>query len=279
MIWFYFPFFYLIHSRLKKKFELVSWQVIFFIPQLLITYYYLDVRSNIFVHLFLIAQVIFYSLYETGYIQNDVITTQNEKNPTNRLNKKNKNFVLKNYTKITNLRYLITIFFIFVLLWLDSFTAYRLNFTNFLLILIITKIIFYIHNNIRNRLTIITFFLLSFFKYSFPIFLFISEDKLFYPLLLCLIIFPVLRAMEVITLERYNFKTIKVFFGNIDKLRVIYYSVLLFVLIMSKIFNLLDNFNFYLLITVILYFLLFRICCFYIIKYGIFKRNPKINKD
>ncbi len=273
MIWIFLPFVYLIHTRLKTKFELISWQIIFFVPQLVITYYYLDIRSNIFIHLFLISQVIFYSIYETGYIQNDIVTTKKEKNPTIRLNKKNFNFVSKNYIKLRNFRYLIALFFLIILYWLDTFTAYRLNLLNFFLVLLFTKIIFYIHNSIRNRFTIITYLILAILKYSFPIILFINFDKLSYPFIITIMIFPILRVIEVVTLNRYKFKSFKNLIGNIDKFRIFYYFILFIGIISLKLFFGLNNINFYLSISIILYFLFFRISCFYLIKNKIYKRN------
>ena len=275
MIWFYVPFFYLIHSRLKTKFELISWQIIFFIPQLLITYYFLDIRSNIFLHLFLISQLIFFSMYETGYIENDIKTTQRETNPTIRLNKKNATFITKNYSKLTNLRYFIVVSFILKLLWLDTFTSYNLNLLSFGTILLFTKLIFNIHNKIRNRFNIITFFLLSILKFSFPLVLFINFEKITYPLLLALITFPILRTTEVITLKRYNFKGLTKLIGNIDKFRVIYYSFCLLVIITLKLFLIISLFEFYISITIFFYFLLFRVGCFFLVKYGLYKRDDK----
>tara|TARA_A100001015_G_C15028382_1_gene731789 strand:+ start:2359 stop:3192 length:834 start_codon:yes stop_codon:yes gene_type:complete len=272
MIWFFLPFVYLLHTRLKTKFELISWQIIFFVPQLIITYYYLDIRSNIFIHLFLISQLIFYSIYETGYIQNDIVTTKKEKKPTIRLNKKNFIFVAKNYFKLIYFRYFIALFFLSVMYWLDTFTSYNLKLLNFVLVLTLTKIIFYIHNSIRNRFTIITYFLLSILKYSFPIILFINFDKLIYPLIITIMIFPVLRVIEVTTLNRYKYKSFKKLIGNIDKFRILYYFVFFVGIVTTKLFFG-GNIDFYLSISIILYFLFFRIACFYLVKHQIYKRD------
>ena len=233
MYQYFLPFSYLISSRLKTKYELLSWQIIFFIPLIIITYFFLEIRSNLFIHLFLVSQIIFYSLYETGYIENDIITTKKETNPTIRLNKIKINFITKNYFRLISFRFLVALFFIIIIFWLDSISAYRLNLMNFLILLILTRIIFYIHNNIRNRLTIITFFLLSILKYTFPIILFINEEKIFFPLLLTFITFPLLRTIEVTTLKRYNFKKFSKLVGDIDKFRILYYLfvfIILFIL-------------------------------------------------
>ena len=267
MIWFYLPFVYLISSRLKSKFELISWQIIFIIPQLLITYHFLEVRTYIFILFFLISQLIFYSLYETGYIENDLVTTQKEKNPTVRFNKKNISYITKNYSGLIYTRYFVAFLFLFLLFWINTFTSYSFNILFFSGVLILTKIIFKIHNLIRNRFTIITFFLLSFLKYSFPIVLFINPDKMIYPILLVLFIFPILRTLEVITLSRYNFKIISKLIGNIDKFRVFYYFLCLVIIAIIKIFSISTYLDFYISFIIIFYFLIFRIGCFYVLNY------------
>ena len=275
MYQYFLPFSYLISSRLKTKYELLSWQIIFFIPLIIITYFFLEIRSNLFIHLFLVSQIIFYSLYETGYIENDIITTKKETNPTIRLNKIKINFITKNYFRLISFRFLVALFFIIIIFWLDSISAYRLNLMNFLILLILTRIIFYIHNNIRNRLTIITFFLLSILKYTFPIILFINEEKIFFPLLLTFITFPLLRTIEVTTLKRYNFKKFSKLVGDIDKFRILYYLFVFIILFILKMLSILNNDHFYLSLTIISYFLVFRICCFYLIKHGSYKRDRK----
>ena len=275
MIWFYLPFVYLISSRLKSKFELISWQIIFIIPQLLITYHFLDIRSNIFIHFFLVSQLIFYSLYETGYIENDVVTTQKEKNPTVRFNKKNIRYITKKYSGLIYTRYYLAFLFLSLLFWMDTFTSYSLNLLLFSGVLILTKIIFKIHNLIRNRFTIITFFLLSILKYAFPIILFINPDKMIDPILLVLLIFPILRTIEVITLKRYNFKSISKLIGNVDKFRIFYYFLCLVSIVIIKTFSISSYLDFYISFTILLYFLIFRIGCFYLIKYELYKRNEK----
>ena len=75
----YFPFYYLYVSRLKTKLEQISWIIIFIIPQLLVTHQYQTLSSVIFILLFFTSQVVFNSLYEIGYIENDVKTSKIEK--------------------------------------------------------------------------------------------------------------------------------------------------------------------------------------------------------
>ena len=276
---FYFiPFFYLINSRLKTKLELISWQIIFFIPVLIITYYHLDIRSNVFIHLFLLSQLIFYSIYEIGYIENDVVTVKNEKDPTIRLNKENTKYIEKNYSKIINSRYLVFLLSSILLLWIDLWIEYVLNIELFLFCVLITRLIFYVHNKIRNRFTIITFFLLSISKFSFPLILFVNLEKINYALFLALLVFPILRTIEIFFLRRFKFKFIGKIITDIDKFRIIYYLTLFILFIMAYFLSVLNIYEFYIGITIILYFLLFRIICFFLIKGSIYKRDKKVKK-
>ena len=119
MIKFYIPFYYLFYTRLKTKMEIVSWIIIFIIPQFLITYFYLDLRVDIFFQLFLIAQLIFHTLYEVGYIENDISTTKKEKNPTLRLDKKSATYIKNNYQKIIYSRYCTILLFLGLLYWVN----------------------------------------------------------------------------------------------------------------------------------------------------------------
>lgn len=275
MYLFYIPIFYLIHSRLKTKFDLISWQIIFLIPQFAITYFYLHTRSDIFVQLFLISQFIFHTLYEVGYIENDIVTTRNEKKPTIRLDKKSIAYLKKNYFKVIYLKYIIAIFFIGLLYWIDSFTAYRLNLEAFLVLLVLNRIIFFIHNSIRNRFNILTFYLLSVTKYIFPIILFINFKTMLFPLILMILVFPVLRTIEVCTLKKHNLKLLSKLVYNIDRFRVFYYFFITVVFIIIWYFSILSTKDFSISIFILIYFLLFRICTKFLIEKGVYKRDVK----
>ena len=279
MLRFYIPFYYLIHSRLKTNFDLLSWQIIFIIPQFSITYFYLHTRSDIFVILFFVAQLIFHTLYEVGYIENDIITTKNEKKPTLRLNKKSFTHVKKNYFSITCFRYFIVLFFIGLLFWVDSFIAYRLNILSFIILLIFTRIFFFIHNSVRGRLNIFTFFVLSSAKFIFPVVLFIRFETLLYPILLSVIIFPLLRTIEISTLKRFSFKNFSKIIADIDKFRIYYYLLSSLICIILWNLSFLSIQNFSVTIFILVYFLLFRITAYFLIKEGVYKRDNRSKTD
>ncbi|MDA7485743.1 hypothetical protein N9A31_00205 [Candidatus Pelagibacter ubique] len=275
MFEFYIPIYYLIHSRLKTKFDLISWQIIFLIPQFAVTYFYLHTRSDIFVQLFLISQLIFHTLYEVGYIENDVITTRDEKKPTLRLNKKSIAYLKKNYSRVIYFKYIIVIFFIGILYWIDSFTSYRLNLEAFLALLVFNRLIFFIHNSIRNRFNIFTFFILSATKYIFPLVLFVSFETMLVPIILMILIFPFLRTIEIFTLKKYKFKKIANLINNIDRFRVIYYLLCTIGLVVTWYFSHISNNNFQIFIFIAFYFLLFRVATKFLIEKGVYKRDDK----
>ena len=273
MFRFYIPFSYLIHSRLKKTFDLLSWQIIFILPQFAITYFYLYIRSDLFVVIFFVTQIIFHTLYEIGYLENDILTTKKEKKPTIRISKISRNYIKNNYSKIINFRYLVVFCFLGILYWLDSFSAYRLNILTFIALLFLNRLVFFIHNNIRNRLNILTFFILSVTKFIFPIVLFIRPETMLYPILMVIIIFPLLRTIEIITLKRHNFKKFAKIINDVDRFRIFYYSLNSLLFITFWYFSLISTKNFSVTIFVLAYFLLFRISTYFLIKEGVYKRD------
>lgn len=275
MYQFYIPILYLIHSRLKTKFDLISWQIIFVIPQFMITYFYVSTKSEIFIQIFFISLFIFHTLYEVGYIENDIITTKNEKKPTKRLSLKETAYLNKNYLKVINLKYFICIFFIILLFWIDAKTSYNLNLIFFLVLLVVNRLIFFIHNSIRNRFNAITFLFLSVIKYTFPLILFIDFEKILYPVIIMIFAFPVLRTIEVLTLKKHNLKNISRLVSNIDRFRILYYIIILVMLVVSWYFFDIGDKNFLISIFLISYFLIFRICTKFLIEKGIYKRDTK----
>ena len=279
MFKFYISFYYLIHTRLRTNIDLLSWQIIFIIPQFTITYFYLNIRSDIFVLIFFITQLAFHTLYEIGYIENDNLTTKNEKKPTLRLNRKGSAFIKKNYSKVIYVKYLIVLLLVGLLYWINTFAAYRLNIFSFISLLVLNRIFFFLHNNIRSRLNILTFFVLSITKFIFPLVLFIDFETLLYPILLSVIIFPLLRSIEISTLKRHDFKFFSKIIGDIDRFRILFYLIASLLFITLWFFSFLGIKNFSVSIFILVYFLLFRISTYFLIKEGIYRRDIKTKKN
>ncbi|MAJ23538.1 MAG: hypothetical protein CMI75_07140 [Candidatus Pelagibacter sp.] len=279
MVKFYIPFYYLFHTRLKTKMEIFSWQIIFIVPQFLITYFYLELRIDIFLQLFLLSQLIFHTLYEVGYIENDTITTKKEINPTLRLNKKSAKYVKNNFQKLIYFRYFIVILLLGLLNSINLSLKFELNVASFILVLLFNRLFFLFHNHLRSRLNILTFFILAVTKYIFPLVLFISNESILYPIILSVIAFPLLRSIEICTLKRHNFKNFVKIIVNLDKFRILYYLISLITCIIIWHFSYLSDQNISLAILIFIYFALFRAVSYFLIKKGIYKRDLKIKSQ
>ena len=166
-----------------------------------------------------------------------------------------------------------------ILYWLDSFSAYRLNILTFIALLVFNRIVFFIHNNVRSKLNILTFFILSVTKFVFPIVLFIRFEIMLYPILLMILIFPLLRTIEISTLKRHNLKKIAKIINDIDRFRIFYYSLNSLIVIMLWYLSFLSDQNFILTIIVLVYFLLFRISTYLLIKEGVYKRDTAVETN
>lgn len=273
------PFYYLIYSRLKTKMDLISWFIIFIIPQFVITYFYVDMRLDIFLSLFILSQIIFNTLYEIGYIENDISTTKNEKNPTLRLDRESNSYIRNNYSKIIYFRYFTVLLFLGFLYWVNLYFIFELNMTAFIVLFIINRIFFFFHNSVRNQLNLITFSVLAVTKYIFPVILFVDIDNMMYPIILSVMVFPLLRIIEHSTHKRYGFENYAKMIGNHDRFRIIYYfgGILLYTIFWFL--SYIDSENFSIAISLFLYFIFYRLTSYLLIKKGIYKRNKIKSKD
>ena len=272
---FYIPFYYLFYTRLKTKMEIISWFLIFIIPQFFITYSYNQIELEIFFPIFMISQIIFHTLYEIGYLENDIITTKKEKNPTLRLDKKSFSYIESNYNKIKFFKYLIIILFTIIVYYIESNIETETFLNPFICLLLVNRVFFYIHNNLRNRFNIITFFILSISKYIFPLLLFIDLMNAFYPILLSIITFPLLRTLEICMLKRHKLAIFKSQNLDLDKFRILYYfSNIIICIIIWQILPLSYE-NFLVSILVLFYFAFYRVSTYFLIKKGIYKRDIK----
>jgi hypothetical protein len=279
MFKFYLPFYYLFFSRLKTKIDLASWIIIFIIPQFILTYIYTELSLGLFLFLFLLSQVIFNTLYEIGYIENDISTTESEEVPTLRLDSKTNDYIKSHYSKIIYFRYS-TVFLLFGFLYLiNHYLHFNLHIASFLVLLIVNRMFFYWHNSVRNRWNLFTFTILAITKYTFPIVLFVSVDKLFYLSLLFIIIFPLLRIIEHSTHKRYAFVKYANLIGNHDKFRIIYYIFFSILDLLLFYISIISKEQFLVVFFALVYFLLYRVSSYLLVQKGLYKRDNLKNKD
>lgn len=271
---YYIPFYYLILSRLKSKVDRVSWIIIFIIPPFIMGIFFSTIHVFNYLLIFLIANIAFYSLYEIGYLENDIQTTKKEENPTIRINKAVQEYLEKNYLKVIIFKYT-TVFILICSLILLLNDIQKIF--SFITILLISRFSFYMHNTIRNKINIVTFFILAITKYSMVLFLLLPLNKLLIPILLSIVTFPLLRTMEHASRKKYNLSKYSQLIGNHDLFRIKYY--LLFMLL-SSFFIYLHPSNVLLLsIGLYFYFFIFRYASYLLIKKKIYKRDTLKTKD
>lgn len=261
---FYLPFVYLFKSRLKTKMNKISWFIIYIIPIYFIGLSVSTTEILNYSFIFSLALIVFNSVYELGYLENDIQTTKKETNPTYRIDKKTYDFLDYNYYKIIVFK-IITIISILVFIYvLFKDEVYIMN---FIIGLFIIRFFFYIHNKIRNKFNILTFFLLSSTKYILPLVLVLKLNELF-SIWYILFLFPILRSIEHSTKLKYKLSYWAVTIGNHDLFRIKYY-LLVFIVSMYFYFSDLIDYSF---LVFILYFLLYRIATYILVNKNMHKR-------
>jgi len=265
------PMGYLIYSRLKTKHSRVSWILIYLVPLYLLGLYLGSYNSvSLYTVMFILTFLSFYTLYDIGYLYNDIFTTKKERYPNLRVEKDDYTIFKKCYKKIVFLK--IAIFsLLIVVVWLCSFLYHQeVYILDYLSLIFGVSIAFFAHNTIRSRYNILTFFILSSLKYIAPLSIFLEWDIFLNLWVVSVAVFPLLRVIEHSTKDKYQLKRWKKLIGSHDRFRVFYY---LFIVVCSYLF--LDNRDIY--ISILLYwssyFLLYRLFIYMILKSGIYKRR------
>lgn len=253
---YFLPFLYSICSRMGHPFYKASALITFLIPLLVVILFY-EPLPLVVLPRFLLALIALYSIYELGYLFNDICTTAFEEDPTFRLSPQERAQIHRFIHLHVALRNTVLLFSVLALQRLQVE-----NLQVFVLLLFFLQLIFALHNSFRGRITLGTFFLLHVLKYiSIPV-LFIPLSQLGFPLLFLIFLFPFIRALEFATWERFGF--IRFRGVDVDRLRVVYHSLLL--LFSGLLF--LRNPEYLVALVLAFYLLLFRI-----ISYGASRRK------
>jgi hypothetical protein len=219
----------------------------------------------------LVAMVGYVSLYEIGYLENDLKTIQNEKKPTKRIRPGDQVFFERQLNNLILARY-IFVFSIFLTLWtVDRSLNIGLYLWQYVLLLLASRIAFVFHNRVRSRGNIITFAFLQATKYLALPLLFISMDTALMTVFVLLLVYPVARTMEYASSEKFHFQAYRLFVGNHDVFRVKYYSFFLLFSLIFLLNDVCDKPSIYFLGSMA-YFFLFRVTALLLIKRGIYQR-------
>jgi len=267
------PCYYLFHSRLKSNWEKISWFIIYLIPIYIIGLFYISSNYLTYSIIFAMATLIFNSIYEIGYIENDIRTIKNEKESTIRLNKEEYNHYEENYFFIMINKILIACVLLFLVKYISNLFSLDIYILQFVAVLIIIRSFFFLHNKIRSKANILTFFSLSLTKYSAALFLVLPFYDLLVAWVMSIILFPLVRTMEHATKQKYGLKRWINFVGDHDLFRIKYYG---FMSITAFVVYLVTPNNIIIIeLSLLIYFLLYRTGSFYLVKKKFYQCNSR----
>ncbi|WP_066875150.1 hypothetical protein [Clostridium mediterraneense] len=219
------PFLYTFYTRTKGNSKKVAYLFTFIIPVFLFAYAMLY-KSNISPVTIgvgvIVALIGTMSIYEIGYIRNDVFTIKTEKNPTLRLSKDELTYVEKNITTILIVKYIIAILSVIIIYFL------KLEYIQFLIALVLIEIFYFMHNKVRGRLSILSFFILSTLRYITALMIFKGNVLLTIAVFIVAISIP--RTFEKASEKKFNIKYLAFMRDGtveLNLVRFLYYIALL----------------------------------------------------
>ncbi len=249
------PFNYFIRTRLSRRFQQISFAVIYLIPYVL----YILCNYSIF-DLFSFLQTSFSILivnyvYETGYLQNDIITIRKENTPTQRLDKNSLKILSSCITIIFLIRAFLTFCFAILLFLFGCKYAIIIITLSFLL-----QVLFYTYNSNRSYLNLFLLPLLTFLRFYTPLIPFLLMEHNFSGLIYLFFLYPFLRFFEFTKEHRFKISVLSSCIPSVDVLRVYY-----FLLITILGFFFLDEKNIFILYSCLAY-LVYRSLGLFLIK-------------
>jgi len=220
---YYLPLYYTYISRLKRFPMLISWIMIAVIPLWFFALNSSEAPPLSVSVTFIIALLTFYYAYEIGYLENDIKTTTKEKTPTFRLTDAETNLLRTNINSIVRNRYLILLSLLISLYYLADEMLPNAHVFPYITGVTVTILVFAVHNNLRNKINIVTFFALSSLKYTVPVIPFMNSGAFLESTVLLILAFPLIRTIEHISRKRYGIIRNEYILKNRHLFRVIYY--------------------------------------------------------
>lgn len=255
-----FPYLYFLKTRLKGKIQKISWVFVYFIPNIFLYLYItgFDISfNNIFT--MILSLILINYIYDNGYIQNDIILTKKETNPTLRIYGEELDNIRKNIRKIFLIRFVITIFIlILIFILVDDYKI----FISILTMSVLLQSLYLIYNSVRSVLNLYLILPLSYIRFYGFIIPFVPYKHLVEFIILTIFIYPFSKFLEFTKQPRYKYEFLSKMVGNIDIFRIKYYLI-------SNILFLLAYTLFeieFVYIFIFLYYLIFRLFAYVAIK-------------
>ncbi len=204
--------------------------------------------------------------YEIGYIVNDSITINKERYPNLRIPADDINYISKNLPSIVAIRLSFLGAIIGVIIFTNLMEWRQIVYCGLYLALI--SIAFQLHNWIRSRYNVLTYFVLCVLKYWFPVYFLLDFQFGFEPYIILLFSFPILRTIEHSVKPKYEMSSLQELIGPLDTFRAVYYGIGLLSIGVAGFFWGINSIWLY----VFIYFFLFRAGIFLMIKSGVYRR-------
>jgi len=230
---YYLPYYYIWLSRLKTPRLFVSWVIIAALPLWIVVAWMTSASIPNVTLLFVAAFTLFYYAYETGYIENDVKTIDRESSPTLRLDDSVMNDLRVHFWRVVGIRHVLLAIGVGAFVTLGPFLTPDLSAGRFVVGLLLILVVFALHNRIRNRLNIATFFLMTSLKYTVPVLPFVPAERIPEIVLLLLVAFPVVRTIEHASRARYALGLNEWPLRNRHVFRAVYYLFVLVVFFLA----------------------------------------------
>jgi hypothetical protein len=263
-----FPYLYFLKTRLKGKIQRVSWFLVYFVPNIFLYLYFTNFEFSFNnLSIMILSLILINYIYDNGYIQNDVILTKNEKNPTIRLDIQILENVKKNISKIFILRFIISILIIYFLYFLIE------DIQKFILLLVISislQILYLIYNSVRSVLNLYLILPLSYIRFYGFIVPFVNYENLLEFIILTTFIYPFSKFLEFTKQPRYGYVFLSNLVGDVDRFRIKYYSAISVFFLIIFIFFSID----YIYLILVIYYLMFRL-----MAYLALSKSETIRKD
>ncbi|OUP05758.1 hypothetical protein B5F34_16085 [Mediterranea sp. An20] len=259
-IFFYFPLWYLVKSRLYTIYKFLSWLVVYLIPVFLL-FIWNSGFSMLNICVFVLTVFLIYNYYEIGYIQNDTETIKKENIPTLRLKKDEYSYYERHKIYIYISRLCIGIVFLFL------FKEYiSMEFIFFLFLILICYLIY---NSIRNRWNLLINSCLVLIRYLSPLFMCVGTEN-YIILFASVFIYPLLNFIERASSKRFNLYSLQRIVGNLTTFRIKYYSFFTLLYAFLSYFLGEDYLKICLLFS---FLLIFRLLIYWGVKLGIAPSN------
>ena len=207
------PMLYTISTRLPSPILIVSWLVVFVVPQVVLAA--LNGRNGFyaalhFLSLFLTTNYV----YENGYLENDLRTVKREEKPTIRLSPDVFQRMDEDYRLIQILRGIVLAFLF------GAAVAFETELISMLGLGALAAV-FKLYNRTRKRIGLLWLFIMTSLRFSVPVIGYLNLGEY----LVWLLAYPVPKTIEFASRSRYELSLLRFVKMSFEWFRLVYYSI------------------------------------------------------